>query len=214
MSHPTLLLVHGWAFDRHFWDPLCQDLGDYPCATVDLGFYGEPEIPVVDGPALAVGHSLGFPWLLRHLPEQCTGLVAINAFPRFTASKDFPEGVPRGQLRAMQRDMAKAPERALADFQARCGVDYSATGTPHWEALKEGLGWLQQWDERERLHDLFAPLLVLAGEHDPIVPLNMTQAAFSQCRQAEFHWYEDGHLLPCAASAWCAAHIRAFVTAL
>ncbi len=214
MSSPTLLLAHGWAFDRYFWDPLQQELGDYLCATVDLGFYGEPEIPAVTGPVLAVGHSLGFPWLLRHLPEQCIGLVAINAFPRFTASKDFSEGVPRGQVRAMQRDMAKVPARVLADFRAHCGADPSTAGIPHWEKLKEGLNWLRQWDERECLQGLSVPLLALAGESDPIIPPAMSGAAFPIREETELLWHPDGHLLPETVPAWCASHIRAFLSAL
>ncbi len=214
MFRPTLLLVHGWAFDRHFWEPLRRELGNYPSVTADLGFYGEPEIPAVDGPVVAVGHSLGFPWLLRHLPEQCIGLVGINAFPRFTASKDFPEGVPRGQVRAMQRDMAKAPEQVLTDFQARCGIEHAMPGTPHWNTLKEGLSWLLQWDERERLQGLSVPLLVLAGRNDPIVSPAMTTAAFAACPRGGCHWREDGHLLPNSAPVWCATHIRAFMAAI
>jgi pimeloyl-ACP methyl ester carboxylesterase len=41
-GEPTLLFVHGWAFDRHLWDPDVRRLGRrYRVVTLDLAGHGE-----------------------------------------------------------------------------------------------------------------------------------------------------------------------------
>lgn len=37
---PTLLFVHGWAFDASVWTPLRAELADWPHAVADAGYFG------------------------------------------------------------------------------------------------------------------------------------------------------------------------------
>lgn len=97
---PTLVLVHGWAMDRRFWQRMIQALQDEGIQNVitwDLGFFGDssqapsqafpqgtsqatsqmsPQASsqatsqVFGSPAVLVGHSLGFGWGMAHPPQQ------------------------------------------------------------------------------------------------------------------------------------------------
>lgn len=239
-TRPTLLFVHGWAFDASVWTPLRAELGDWPHAFADAGYFGAAQTPaeaigrvvapaidpvvghVVDpaigrledpatGPVIAIGHSLGVLRLLRDLPSHCVGLVSINGFPRFGAAPDFDAGVPRRMLDRMMKRLSADPVAVVQDFRERCG-DASAFGSPRLEPLARDLEALRDEDQRNALAALPVPLLILAGLDDPIVPPTMTQAAFGGRVGDERHDLEHGgHLLPVSAAPWCARHIAAFI---
>ncbi|MFD4839259.1 alpha/beta fold hydrolase [Achromobacter sp. NPDC058515] len=213
-ARPTLLFVHGWAFDASVWTALRAELSDWPQAVADAGYFGPAEVPPIDGPVIAVGHSLGVLRLLRGLPASCLGLVSINGFPRFGAGPDFEAGVPRRMLDRMIKRLAADPRAVLQDFRLRCG-EAAAFGEPQGPALSRDLEALRDEDQRAALAALPVPLLLLAGQADPIVSAAMTQAAFADRAGDERHWREaGGHLLPVSDAAWCAGRIRAFISRL
>ncbi|SSW68802.1 alpha/beta fold hydrolase [Achromobacter agilis] len=208
---PTLLFVHGWAFDASVWAPLRAELDGWPQAVFDAGYFGPAREPDIAGPAVAIGHSLGMLRLLRGLPQDCLGLVSLNGFPRFAAGPGFDAGVPARMLDRMARRLASDPAAVLQDFRQRCGTT-APFGAPRTEMLGRDLLALRDEDQRAALAALRVPLLVLAGGEDPIVPAPMTRAAFAACPPGDLHWREcGGHLLPVADAPWCAAHIRAFL---
>lgn len=238
-TRPTLLFVHGWAFDASVWTPLRAALGDWPQAVYDAGYFGAGEAaagsrsvtgPVMDsvispvaspagdlviatdtGPVIAIGHSLGVMRLLRDLPSNCVGVVSINGFPRFSAAPDFDAGVPRRMLDRMMKRLSADPAAVVQDFRARCG-EASALGEPRLAPLARDLERLRDDDQRSALAALAVPLLILAGKEDPIVPPAMTQAAFGGRVGDERHDLEHGgHLLPVSAAPWCARHIAGFI---
>lgn len=228
---PTLLFVHGWAFDASVWTQLRAELADWPHAVADAGYFGAtpavidpvtgpvtdtdsitgPDIAPITRPVIAIGHSLGVMRLLRSLPSNCVGVVSINGFPRFSAAPDFEAGVPRRMLDRMMKRLSTDPAAVVQDFRERC-AEASALGEPRLEPLARDLELLRDDDQRSALAALPVPLLILAGEDDPIVPAAMTQAAFG-CRVGdERHDLEHGgHLLPVSDAPWCARHIAGFI---
>ena len=213
-SRPTLLFVHGWAFDASVWTPLRAELQDWPQAVFDAGYYGALQEPAIDGPVLAIGHSLGALRLLRGLPANCLGLVSINGFARFAAGPGFEAGVAPRVLERMSRRLDSDPAAALRDFRRRCD-DESGFGEPRLAPLARDLQALRDEDRRDALAALPVPLLVLAGADDPIVPATMTQAVFAGRTDMDLQSLEGGgHLLPLTHAPWCAARIRAFLSRL
>ena len=101
-----LVMLHGWGFDRDFWRKLREELNGFDCISWDLGFYGDPHMPPPERPAIAVGHSYGLLWLLKHRPFAWRGLISINGFSRFSAAGDFPQGVPLAQLDRLSGEVA------------------------------------------------------------------------------------------------------------
>lgn len=211
---PTLLFVHGWAFDASVWTPLRAELRDWPHAVANAGYFGPAHTPKIEGPVIAIGHSMGVLRLLRGLPPDCRGLVSISGFPRFGAAPDFDAGVPRRMLDRMVKRLSADPAAVLQDFRQRCG-DASAFGEPQLETLAQDLEALRDEDQRGALAALPVPLLILAGQDDPIVPAAMTQAAFGGRAGDERHEREQGgHLLPVTDASWCARHIAGFIARL
>jgi pimeloyl-[acyl-carrier protein] methyl ester esterase len=205
---PTILLVHGWGFDRNFFGPLMECLPNFICATVDIGFTGDPVTPDLDPntPVLAVGHSLGFMWLLKHRPVRWRGLVGINAFPRFTETEGYSPAQPARVLEIMQMQFVKNPAQVAADFMAQFGRDKH--GEEYDMArMEEGLIWLADWDERAALANEPTPIFSLAGKGDQIVPSAMTETGFGGIVQTQ--WHDGGHLLPLEDPMWCADRLIA-----
>jgi pimeloyl-ACP methyl ester carboxylesterase len=92
---PTLLLLHGWGFDAGVWDGLVAALPGWPVLRGDLGYFGaRAQLGLPQGPALAVGHSLGAMLLARALPA--VPLVAINGFDRFCGARRWRRACWRG----------------------------------------------------------------------------------------------------------------------
>lgn len=204
MSRPTLLLLHGWGFDASIWAPLRAALPEFDAVAWDRGYFDTPTAPEIEGPVLAIGHSLGALLLAVGAPKLSIGLVAINGFDRFTGD----EAVPTRIVERMRKRFAEAPAEVLADFRTRCG----ANGAPKsfdTATLAADLALLAEADAR----GLFpAPMLALHGADDPILSSQMRGLVFAGAVRETFP--EAGHLLPLTHSGWCADRIRAFADTL
>lgn len=213
-ARPTLLFVHGWAFDASVWTPLRAALSDWPQAVFDAGYFGAGRGDAgsaPDAPVIAIGHSMGVLRLLRDLPGGCAGLVSINGFARFSAAPDFDAGVPVRMLDRMIKRLSADPAAVVQDFRLRCG-ESNPSPTPQLAPLARDLQALRDEDQRGALAALPIPVLILAGQDDPIVPMPMTQAVFENRAADERHVRADGgHLLPISHTDWCARHIAAFI---
>jgi pimeloyl-[acyl-carrier protein] methyl ester esterase len=211
-SRPTLLFLHGWAYDASFWTPLRELLAEWPQAAWEAGYFGAPAAPMPRGPVVLIGHSLGFLLSLGHeLQQQCVARVAVNGFARFCAGPDYPHGIAPRMVERMMARLGGDPLALLRDFRARCG-DASPAGIPDPGRLLRGLQLLRSEDRRAALRADTLPLLALAGGQDPIVPPAMTTDAFDT---PAIRWLEEGgHLLPATAPAWCAERVREFLLAV
>ncbi|MAG23147.1 MAG: alpha/beta hydrolase [Rhodospirillaceae bacterium] len=208
-----LVLVHGWGFDGDVWNPLCELLGDMATQVHDLGFFGRPAaaLPEPGAPVVAVGHSLGFMWLLHRRPFTWDALVSVCGMPRFTAAADYPHGVTPRLLERMAARMKREPRATVDDFRRRCGVG-AARGGLDESRLGEGLDWLRQWDLRGALAAETVPLLALGGEADEIVPWTLTEEIYGRRPQTALHGAAGGdHGLPQTQAQWCAERLRAFL---
>lgn len=216
----TLVLVHGWGFGAGVWRPVRRGLQACSSHALDLGFYhpARTAFPTEDG-FIAIGHSLGFLWLTRHLllePDlaaRCGGLIAINGFCRFARSLDFPAGVAPRILERMVSRLGIDPRAVLSDFQRQGGLDtpLNLPATLNAHALAQGLSWLAEWDSRALLPAWNKPLLVIASRDDRVVTPEMVLQQFQPGAFTTLEWCEaGGHLLPLTRPEWIAARIDAF----
>lgn len=195
----TVVLVHGWGFDAGVWESVRPLLDGLSVRTLDLGFFGAPDLQwPVEPVDLAVGHSMGVLWLLTEGRGRWRRLASVNGFPRFTAAPDFPAGTPPRMVQRMAARLADDAAGVLDAFRARCGAG-PAERPPDGARLAWGLDLLSTGDGRPVPADTAA----LAGEADPIVPLAMARAGFSNV-----HALGGGHLLPLTDPAAVAAFIR------
>lgn len=208
---PPLLAVHGWGFDSGFWMPVLERLPDFRGDAVDLGFYGRPRRPKVPRP-LILAHSMGLAWALANIPRPWAGVLAVNAFPRFTRSPDFVDGVPPRLIERMLARFDEAPAQVTADFLSRCGIAEPVVDGFAPEPLKESLAWLARCDERSALRMLTCPVQALAGTNDPIIPQGMSTAGFAA--ETLILAEGGGHLMPLTHPDWVASQIRLFAARL
>jgi pimeloyl-[acyl-carrier protein] methyl ester esterase len=203
-----ITLLHGWGYDATLWRKVVPLLDGFDVEVSDLGYFGGPKLPAAcDGPRIAVGHSLGALWWLANEQPWQT-LVAINAFPRFTATDDFPQGVAPRVRDRMRKRFGETPAAVLADFQSACGGAGPALPGDTAE-LAAGLDALAVLDGRAAWSARAADIRLLAGRKDAIVSAALTDTAAATLSKDHFRWIEDGgHLLPLTHPEACAAFIR------
>ncbi|KFL88588.1 Biotin synthesis protein BioH [Acetobacter malorum] len=220
MTMPQLVFVHGWGCGPDIWEPVLKVLDQPSACVLDLGYFGASQSEtqkrleaVLHGSrsVLAVGHSLGFLWLLSQggWPKD-TRFLGINAFGRFAAEEDFSQGVPPRMLARMQTGLQRDAVQVVNNFRARCGVGPVTADALCVPALQDGLTELMTLDARPvlaRLAEEPGTVKVLAGELDPIVSPDMTQASFPPGVAVEWE-AEAGHMLPLTHSHVCAEAIR------
>lgn len=210
----TLVLAHGWGFDRQVWDDVRSRLApSHRVETIDFGFFGAVSpAPTLAEPVIAVGHSLGACWWLAQSPIPWRRLLAINGFPRFTEAADYAPAVAQRVLARMRKAFAQNPAGVLAEFRAACGAP-PAPDAFDAARLADGLDWLAQWDGRARLAERAADVWALAGADDPIVPAGMSRAALA-CLPAGHLAFAaaPGHILPLTAPNLCAQWIERVAT--
>ncbi len=220
---PELLLVHGWGLGPGMWHPMLRHLSGWMVHPIDLGYFGPPRTsPLLSGsgPLLAVGHSLGFLWLLRQvqlgspvgeaLLTRKASLLAINAFARFSRADDFPRGVHPRILKRMMRRLGEDPGATLSAFRKQAGVPAGGSALPPGidpGRLQGGLEGLLNWDGRPTLADWKPPLLALASDDDGVSPPAMSAASFPE--MVLRRRVEGGHMLPLSQPAWCAGQLWA-----
>lgn len=213
-QYPLLLLVHGWGFGPGVWRSVIRALPNWDYHTLDLGFFGKPQQQIPEErPLLAIGHSLGFLWLLQHLEQApmrkfCLGLVSISGFSRFAHCNNFPHGIAPKILQRMGQQIPKHGSKVLAEFRQQSGWHGSPGQKPihNPTSLLQGLDWLQQWDGRDSLKNWDGPLSILAAKDDQIVPPQLTTACFAA---DSVHWVMNGgHILPITRAEECANTIK------
>nr|WP_167671032.1 methyltransferase domain-containing protein [Allopusillimonas ginsengisoli] len=213
MILPTLVFIHGWAFEVDFWQPLRHALRGWPQHAIDLGYFQKggaithpAELPA--GPLVMIGHSFGFMHALATAPAQVRAWVSINGFSRFSAAPGFDQGVAARLLQRMMTRLQGNPEGVVNEFRHRCGTQKVAHA-PNVDALRRDLQRMQHEDRRQAQAVCMTDTLILAGDADPIVPVDMTRALFGE---ENVVWKAGGgHLLPWDHTLWCAAQIESFL---
>lgn len=206
----TVVLAHGWGYDAGIWDAVRARLpATWNVVPIDFGYFGAPvtvaPAPTFTEPVLAVGHSLGALWWLTQDEIRWSKLLAINGFPRFTATAGYAPAVAPRVLARMRQQFRRDPSAVLADFHARCG-GHAPMGTPRLDRLAVGLDALAEWDGRAALAARRADVVALTGTQDPIVPAAMSAMAFGTGDSVD-SIHAEGHLLPVTHSGQCAEWI-------
>ncbi len=203
-----LVLVHGWALGPGAWDALARRL-PAPQVRVDLGYFGAPDIPVLRGGDVLVGHSAGLFWGLRAF-SGWAGVVALNSFARFPLGSEGRGCAPPGELRAMRRALERNPKACADAFRARFGIA-PAPGEAQKEPLMEGLDLLRDFDATPYAGG--RPWLVLGTANDPLAPTAETRRLADIFDGALALHETGGHGLPWTAPEFCTEQITAFLRA-
>jgi pimeloyl-[acyl-carrier protein] methyl ester esterase len=201
-----LVFIHGWSFSGEVWRRQRNFFSSFfRCITLDLRGHGESSAPsagydvrdlATDVTALferldlsdatLVGWSLGvLVALSAHtaIQERLAGLVLVSGTPKFTASEDFPFGLPAKECRGLSLRLMRNRERTLEDFsrmmfapdELSCHEIERAdrdcilrTRRPALDAALQSLGALASADVRAALQDILVPVLLVHGDKDRI----------------------------------------------
>ncbi len=132
----NLFLIHGWAMNRHCWNPLRAELpSHYRLNTIDLPGHGnsinctvslgQPQaliralLDMAPDNAIWIGWSLG--GLLAQMaavraPDQIRRLVSIGMGARFTATHNWSSATPLARVAQIKRNLAAHPSQTMHDF--------------------------------------------------------------------------------------------------
>lgn len=209
-----LVFVHGWGFSKEFWKPVADLLHEFTIDFIDLGYLenhatSDDTLQIIEAhqdDTIAIGHSLGFIYLLKQFPLNFYHYVAINSFLRFSKADDFISGIPLRILQRMSKNIEKDSLKVLSNFYKQCQYHQEPTLTLNNEQLKKGLNWLENNDFRTYLPNIHKRLTVIASDHDPVVSNEMTVDSFVE---HSIQWIEDKtHILPITSPNLCALIIR------
>ena len=138
----------------------------------------------------SLGGLLAMQALLRR-PGMVRGLVLIAATPCFVARDHWPAGMDAGLVKAMALELAADPESVIQRFLAleihgsahardelrRLKSVALRHGVPDKAALLAGLNHLAETDVSRRLDEIEAPVLLIGGRRDRLVPWAALEAA-------------------------------------
>ncbi|HNY31418.1 MAG TPA: alpha/beta hydrolase [Fibrobacteria bacterium] len=220
-----LVLVHGLPFQRGMWAPQLPVLGrKCRVLALDLPGFGESDLssapPSLDawaddlasmvahwkcGPVVLAGHSMGgylaLAFARRH-PDLLRGLVMVAS--RATADS--------ADAAANRRSVAARLRSESPEFVAQSMLPRMVDSTnPSPDLVRsarelmnplraEGIAWAQlaladRIDSSNHLPTIRVPTLVVAGEHDAVVPLEETGIMAAQFAKGRLEVVEKaGHL--------------------
>ncbi|MEV6154400.1 alpha/beta hydrolase [Nonomuraea sp. NPDC052129] len=137
---PALLLVHGWGGDHRTWRAL--DFGERRVIAPDLRGHGRSPapargyrpvdlardlVPLLDGPVVAIGHSMGaqvVTALAVEHPELVSALVVVA--PAYGADEAEERLIPQ-RLAALRAEGADAASRQLGPLPGPIAEQLAAT---------------------------------------------------------------------------------------
>jgi len=203
-----LVLLHGWSMSSSVFSEVAIQLGKYfRVLCPDLPGHGGSEairpislesfaswiinwlvhlqLPRVNLLGWSLGGQVALQMALQN-PEQVNNLLLVATTPRFCQTLDWPHGLPKIQLRALERNLTRSYEKAMGDFfnLQFAGEELSKerfreilrfavrpSHLPDPEIAGETLTLLGKADLRPRISSIILPTQVLHGEEDQIIPV-------------------------------------------
>ena len=226
-----LLLIHGAGSSHLVWSAALRRFSGRRVLAIDLPGHGRSSKKGYDSvnaytdsvlslmkklesdTFIPVGHSLGgavTQMLAIEAPERIAGLVLIGTGAKLPVNPQLLDLFLQDRESAINRinewqwskdtpDSIK--EKSLAAMQTVPGAIY------HGDYLA-----CNNFDLSSRLHEISAPTLVLAGEHDRMVKPAISEALAKGIPNAQFIQVKDaGHMLPLEQSELVAQYIQTWL---
>ena len=133
-----LVLIHGWAMTGEIWHYQAELAKRYRLIIPDLRGHGLSSAPATGyafgdfaddlaelcaslclEKAIAVGWSMGAQVVLQAIPamrDRLAAAVLVSGTPRFTASEDYPHGLPPASIHGLGFLLQRKFEKTIADF--------------------------------------------------------------------------------------------------
>jgi pimeloyl-[acyl-carrier protein] methyl ester esterase len=196
---PTLLLITGWAHGKEAMQPLANALAaEYePRILTGARVLADRCIPPTD---VIITGSMGGLLALELLPESCRKLVLISSTAKFCRADGYCCGTHEKILSRMVRQLKREPQAVLEDFFRNVhhpDIRHTYESVPEpLDSLVQGLEYLRDSDERDRIPGLGIPVLLLHGAEDRIIPVAAAEWLNRHLPDSQLRVYENnGHAL-------------------
>ena len=239
-SGPPLLLLNGIGGNIEMWEPVVRRLGDRTVIMLDMpGTGGSPPlvrprrmrgyaalvVELLDELGIARTDVLGYSWggalaqeLAFRAPDRVGSVVLAATTPGLGGQPPAPWVIAlmatpaRYYSRTYLRVVAplvfgSAPHQA-ADSAAG---DARLKSPPTLRGYGQQLFAISGWSSRRYLKKLRAPVLVLAGAHDPLVPHRNAVILAREVQDAQLQVVDGGHLFLVEQPDEGCGHVRAFL---
>ena len=202
---PILVLLHGWGSSSKIWNSYIETFKrEFQVWCIDLPGHGKSQAlnwdtsieqgldllsNVLPQSSSIVGWSLGglFAQLfLKYYPQRVQNLMLVASTPKFTASKNWPHGMPVEIFNKFSQGFITSPQKSLKQFialQALHGLnakqvmqqlDQSAT-VQYLQEIEWGLHWLAEIDLRASELTKNFNIHILQGESDQVLSVKATE---------------------------------------
>lgn len=164
----------------------------HQAAGEELNNWADALLTEAHTPAVWVGWSLGGLATLaaaRKAPQQVSALVLVASTPKFVQAPDWPHAMEADLLHKFETELRGDYRQLLEDFLVLQSMGASKLrddvrrlraclhegGEPAPEALSRGLQFLLHTDLRAVLRELHCPCLLLLGDRDKLVPVQLAE---------------------------------------
>ncbi|GGB88324.1 pimeloyl-[acyl-carrier protein] methyl ester esterase [Marinobacterium zhoushanense] len=223
---PDLVLLHGWGLSSAIWQPLIEPLAShYRLTLIDIPGLGQsPTLEctsidsvaemLLDGAperAVWLGWSLGGALALavaNRAPERVSQLVLTAATPCFVQRDDWPCAMAEETFDAFASGLGDNGAKTLSRFamlqtqgstsarqELRLLKQVIAASAADEQGLVATLALLAE-DLRPLLAHVSHPLMLMLGEQDPLVPIEMAEHIGSLRADAVIRRYATAAHLP------------------
>lgn len=210
----SILLQHGWAFDKSIWqDWISSNDHDYNFILPDRGYYGNPEIVDYSKVTVAVTHSFGLHLLPDNLFSQLDRLVIISGFHEFHPSTRKARLMSQRAVVQMISKLEVQSEEVLQKFYLNCFAPekprYHASKMPDIKLLHKDLQRLNNHvQESEKLIQP-GKVYILHGSNDRIVNTHKATELEKMIPGSTLAIkHRAGHMLPVSHTQWCLDQLK------
>ncbi|MBW2503896.1 MAG: alpha/beta hydrolase [Deltaproteobacteria bacterium] len=230
---PTLVLIHGWSVSGLVFTEVASSLkkkcrvlmpdlpghgGSSPKKHAELSNLADDLEEwlrgIGGGQVVLGGWSLGGMLSMElacRLGSNLSGMILIGTTPRFTKSSNWRHGLPRGQVRALLRNLERRYEGTLRDFFNLTFVNampskhrlkvirkfaVENSHLPDETTTKSLLENLEIQDQRNLLPDLKVPCLLIHGAKDEITPVDAAKTLAAHITDSRLIIFEDASHAP------------------
>ncbi len=190
---PVVLLVHGFRGDRASMAPRARLMAaaGYSTLLIDLQAHGETPGEVITlGWRESADVRAALAWLRTQAPRRKIGVIGVSLGGAAVLLGPQPVGFDAVVLEAVYPRIGRAVENRL---RPRIGALAPAVAPLLLVQMRPRLGlWPAQLEPIRHIHQLAAPVLIVAGEHDMHTSLAESTALFEAANQPRGMWVVRG----------------------
>jgi len=241
MKQTTIVLVHGWGFDRSIWQTLQTHLKDMQTIAIDLPGHGEQKnnntewkieciaedlIARTPENAIWLGWSLGgllALYIAAQKPTHIQALLTIATTPSFTQKPGWRCAMDIDTFATFKQSCKNDKDKCLKDFRglASLGAEKKTviqtraqTCTADIVTLLAGLALLEQTDLRLILKKIKCPRKYLFAGKDVLIPTEVcTQIKHHSDSSKTVLINDASHALPLSHPKIITQHTQALIHA-